>query len=350
MVIIMKEKISGLIHTENIVSLIIIIYLFIIPITHSEYGVMLYMPFLVYIILSLSISLIWGFTGIFSFCQAIFLGVGGYVYCVLYKFFETPALTPLYGLIAIAASALTALVLGLFMFYGGINDVFVGLITLSLSLAVLKFMQTATGDQWKMKGKSGAFDLGGWTGMSQIPRLQIGSFVFNTQAYYLVLLIAVLAIYIALRILQKKKLGHSLIAIRENRGRSELFGYNVPKIQTIVFAIGGAIAGLSGVLYVGINKGITLDRVSVTASSMPIILVAAAGRKNMTGAVIFTVIYYLLDRTLSGTGGLYTPIITGAVLLLVIMLLPEGLFESIFKGIDSLFAKCFKFKTGKASN
>lgn len=341
------KRITNYICTENIVSLFMIIYLFFIPATQSEYGVMLYMPFLVYIILSLSVSLIWGFTGIFSFCQAIFLGVGGYVYCVLYKFFETPALTPLYGLIAVAASALVALVLGLFMFYGGINDVFVGLITLSLSLAVLKFMQTATGDQWQMKGKSGKFDLGGWTGMTQIPRLQIGNFVFNTQAYYFVLLAAVLLVFLILRVLQKKKIGYGLIAIRENRDRSELFGYNVPKIQTIVFAIGGAIAGLSGVLYVGINKGITLDRVSVAASSMPIILVAAAGRKNITGAVIFTIIYYLLDRTLSGTGGLYTPIIIGTVLLLVIMLLPEGLFETIFKKIDGLFSRLIKSRTGK---
>jgi branched-chain amino acid transport system permease protein len=335
----MKNKLSKFYNSESIISIIFFLFLFFSPLFKSEYGVMKSTSITIMVILSLSLTLIWGFTGIFSFSQAIFFGIGGYVYAVCSKLIERPTMTPLYAVIAIGAAMLFAIILGIFMFYGGINDVFVGLITLSISLAMYTFMQTATGDEWKIQGKNGLFDLGGWTGMNGIPRLQVGSFTFNTLAYYYLIAMIILIIFVLFRIIKKSKMGFSMLAIRENRDRSELFGYNVPLIQTIVFSIGAAIAAIAGILYVGNSYTISIDKISITASTMPVILVATAGRKNATGAMIFTFFYYYLDQAFASAGNQYSPIIIGVILIAVVLFLPNGLFDSVFKGLDAFVSK-----------
>ena len=68
-------------------------------------------------------------------------------------------------------------------------------------------------------------------------------------ALYILVLLTVLVIYISMRMMEKKNLGYCLLSIRENRVRSEMFGYNTAFVQMMVFAVSGAIAGLSGVLY-----------------------------------------------------------------------------------------------------
>lgn len=343
----MKEKLLKYISTENIVSVLAFLFLYLIPVIKTEYGVMQFTFFAIMVLLSLSLTLIWGFTGIFSFGQAIFFGIGAYVYAVCSKIFEEPKMTPVYAVIAVVSAALVAAILGIFMFYGGINDVFVGLITLSVSLAIYTFMQTATGAGWMLHGKNGDFDLGGWTGMSSIARLQFGNLELSTIPYYLIIVTIILIVFVIFKKLQKSKLGYSMLAIRENRDRSALFGYNVPLIQTVVFSIGGALAALAGIFYVGNNNDITLERISITASTMPIVLVATAGRKNATGAIIFTLFFYYLDQTLAATGSQYSPIIIGVMLILVVIFLPEGLFSSFFRASDSFFSKLFAKKEGK---
>lgn len=335
----MKTKLRGLIKTENIAAVIIFGYLLMIPSVETAYGLIQYTGILSMVLLSLSLTLVWGYTGIFSFCQAVFFGIGAYVYGTCYKFTENAGMTVIYALIAVLAAALFAAILGFFMFYGGINDVFVGLITLLISLIGYKFMQVAAGDGWQMHGRSGDFDLGGWTGMRGLAAIQFGENKLEADQYYILVFVLVLTAYLALRLICNTRKGHGIMAVRENRDRSALFGYNVPKMQTIVFAAGGAMAALAGILYVGNSKNMTLDKISVSASTMPLVIIATAGRKNPTSAVVFTVIYYLLDNFLASYGSQYSPIIMGLILVIVILVLPAGLFTSLFEGVDGLFAR-----------
>lgn len=317
-------------NTENTVAALLFVYLLIYPFISSEYNIMNMSYFLAMIFLSLSLSLIWGYSGIFSFGQTAFFGVGGYAYAIISMNFNNPNLTLLSFILAILIAGAFAWILGYFMFYGGVNDVFVGLITLCVTLVLATFMAQTAGSQWKI----GDVLLGGDNGINNIPSLTFGSVtLYGTNLYY-VILIVLIVIYILLRKFGSSKFGYSLIAVRENREKSQMFGYNIPFLQTLVFSLGGVLAGLSGVFYAIWGNYMSPSSMAISAAALPVVLVAAAGRKNVTAAVIFSLIYYMFAQYLSVTGTEYAFVILGFVLLIAILLVPQGIIVTIFNLID----------------
>jgi ABC-type branched-subunit amino acid transport system permease subunit len=323
-------------NTENVVAIVLFLGLIVYPLMSSDYSVLNLASFLVMVFISLSVSLIWGYTGIFSSGQSLFFGIGGYVYGILFLNVNEPSLTPIAFILGILAAGLIALILGYFIFYGGVNDMFVGLITLCVTLACETFLAQTAGPEWKI----GKVPLGGYNGINSIPTISLGLgqsvITFDGNKLYYFILILLLAIYIFLRILLVSRWGYAFIAIRENRERSKMFGYNVPFIQTMVFALGGALASFSGILYACWGGYMTPSTMSLSAATLPVVLVAAGGRKNLTAAMIFTLIYLSFSQYLSANGNQYALVILGCVLLLVILFLPEGVIISIFKWTDAL--------------
>lgn len=322
-------------NTENIVGVVLFVGLFLYPLFVSSYKVISLSYFLSMTFLSLSLVLVWGLCGVFSFGQAAFFGVGGYIYAIVAMNLGSSGLTPVALLIGVLAGGLVAGILGYFMFYGGINDVFVGLITLCVTVVIETFMAQTAGSEWKI----GSVLLGGYNGITGIPSISLGSFIFFDNRFYYLVLILFTATYIVLRLLMVSRHGYTLIAIRENRDRTKLLGYNVPKIQTLIFALGGSLAALSGILYATWGSYITPSAMGLTAATLPVVLVAAGGRKNLTAAVIFTLFYYWFSQILSASGNEYALIILGVVLILVILFVPNGIVVALFNWIDKLLFK-----------
>ena len=325
---------------ENSAMAIFFLFALLLPIFMSEYKVTAFSNFYIAAILALSLSLVWGYTGIFSFGAVAFYGVSAYIYAILSLASGNMALTPLFMVIAVLISTLFAAVIGYFMFYGGINDVFVGLITLCVTLVLETFMAQTAGSKWQLLGVA----LGGYNGINKVPTLHLGSFALKGHSFYFFTLLLLAAVYIWMRYISKRKLGYTLIAIRENRLRSQLFGYNVPFIQTAVFAASGAIAALAGVLYTAWGGYITPSAMALTPATIPVVVVAAGGRKNITAAMIFAVLYAWFSQMLSASGSRYALIILGLVLIAAILFVPNGFIASIFDWLDQgLFSK-FKGK------
>jgi ABC-type branched-subunit amino acid transport system permease subunit len=333
----MKLKLN----TENIVSVILFISLFLYPFLSSDYGILNMSNFLTMIFLTLSLSIIWGYTGIFSSGQSVFFGIGGYVYGIFFLNVGDPAVTPLALIGGVVVAAIIAWILGYFMFYGGINDMFVALIMLCVTLAAETFMAQTAGPEWKI----GTVPLGGYNGVNGISPLSVGFgesiITFDgTKFYYLVFFI-LLVIYFFLRKLVVSKWGFALIAVRENSERSQMFGYNVPKIQTIIFTLGGALGSLSGILYAAWGGYMVPTTMSLASATLPLILVAAGGRKNLTAAMLFSLIYSIFSQYLSANGNEYALIILGFILLTVMLFLPEGIIVAFFNLCDRLIQSRF---------
>lgn len=324
-----KRKIFE-VSTENIVFILLLIYLIVYPFLMNAFKVLNMANFLITVLLSLSLSLIWGYTGVISFAQAAFFGLGGYTYAILAKNFINPSLTPLFLILGVGLGFAVALTLGYFMFYGGVNDVFVSIITLCFTLVLETFMAQTAGTKWKI----GKVPLGGFNGINKIPPLSIGSIQITMGKLYLLVTIIVLVVYLWLRSIEKNKIGYTLISIRENRNRSEMLGYNISKIQMVVFGAGGAIAALSGVLYTTWGGYIVPSSMGMAQATIPLVLVAAGGRKNPTAIFLFTLLYLNISQRLAASGSEYSLIILGVILLLVILFVPKGIFHSSFEIID----------------
>ncbi len=95
--------------------------------------------FVVMAILALSMAFIWGFGGILCFGQSAFFGLGAYAYAIaVINMGESTA--PL--LLAIAVPALFAAMLGYFIFYGRLSDVYLAVITLAVTLILYAFINS----------------------------------------------------------------------------------------------------------------------------------------------------------------------------------------------------------------
>jgi urea transport system permease protein len=123
-----------------------------------------------WIFMALGLSLIWGYGGALSFGQTAFFGLAGYAYGILtLNYGSDYGFTILAVVIAVAISAVFAAVLGYFLFFGRISGVFLGIVTLSVTLVFERFMAQTAGPEWAI----GAARLNGFNGMSGMPPLTL---------------------------------------------------------------------------------------------------------------------------------------------------------------------------------
>lgn len=296
--------------------------------------------FLVWVFMALGLSLLWGYTGILSFGQTAFFGLAGYTYGVAsINFGDSAMLGWVSVAIALALPALFAALLGYLMFYGGVRDVFVGIVTLSVTLVFETFMAQTAGPEWTI----GTARLNGFNGMSGMPPLMLRfgghELMFDGPSFFWLALALMVLVYLGLRMLANSSFGNVLVAIRENPDRAEMLGYNVRLYQLVVFVIGSVLAAMSGVLYTLWGSYITPSSMGLTAAALPIIWVAAGGRKDLTATVISTIALLWVSQTLAVYGSQYALVLMGFILLSVVMFAPEGFVVSTVNAIGAKFRR-----------
>ncbi|GAB6859920.1 urea ABC transporter permease [Haloplanus litoreus] len=304
-------------------------FLFVYPALRTTYYVSNTAFLLASAFLGLSLGLVWGYAGIFSFGQVAFYGVAGYTFGVVSINITGPLGTVAGMAVAVFVAAAFAFLIGYFMFYGGVSDVYVAIITLAVTLVLNTFMGQTAGDEWAI----GAARLGGFNGMTEIPSLALG--VGGTAVriadvpYYYFVVGTLLLTYLGLRVLVNSDIGYVMVGIRENEERTELFGYDTQRVKLGTFTLGGALAGFGGVVYASWGNYIDPSVFGLTFAALPIIWVATGGRKWLSGAVIGTYVVSFISQKLSVFGGGFSQVILGGLLLVVILGLPEGFVPQI---------------------
>ncbi|PSP82309.1 urea ABC transporter permease [Halobacteriales archaeon QS_1_68_17] len=278
--------------------------------------------FMVYAFLGLSLSLVWGYAGILSFGQVVFFGVAGYTFGVVAVNFATPAGITAAFFAGIVGGALMAAVLGYFMFYGGVRDVYVTIITLVSTLVLHTFMAQTAGDEWTV-GKAA---LGGFNGMPTIPNLAFGvegaAVRFGSVSFYYLVLVLLVGTYLGLRALVNSDYGRVMVAVREDEDRTRMFGYDVERVKLVVFTVGGALAGLSGVLYAAWGNYVSPQVFELAFASLPVIWASVGGRKTLLGAAAATIGIEFFRNSL---GGEWALVAVGVLLLVFVLGLPGGI-------------------------
>jgi urea transport system permease protein len=303
------------------------------PLVTDSYTVGNTVYFFNWVFMALGLCLIWGYCGALSFGQTAFFGIAGYAYGVTTLNWGTDyGLTLWATLAAVALSAIVAAILGYFLFFGRISGVFLGIVTLAVTLVLERFMAQTAGPEWHI----GSARLNGFNGMNGMPSLTIpwpgesGPLVLapDLPLYYVVLALLVL-VYLALRILVNSSFGNVLVAIRENPARATMLGYDVRKYQLVAFVIGSSLAGLSGVLYTTWGQYITPSSMGITAAALPIVWVAVGGRSDLTATLLGTIILIGGFQALTVYGSQYALVAMGLLLVATVLLAPEGLIMAL---------------------
>ncbi len=150
----------------------------------------------------------------------------------------------------------------------------------------------------------------------------------------LIVVVSFVSMVFLLVIVNKTKLGRAMRAVSENPSVALLMGISVNKIITITFMLGATLAGIAGVLislnynFVHFTMGFILGLKAFTAAVL-------GGIGNLTGAVFGGLLLgiieslgagYIGDLTNGFLGSHYQDIFSFAILILVLLFKPSGLF------------------------
>jgi urea ABC transporter permease protein UrtC len=291
------------------------------PLVVDLYTLLQITLYVIFAILALSLAFIWGYGGILCFGHSVFFGLGAYAYAVgIINIGESTL--PL--LIAMALPAAFAAGLGYFMFYGRISDVYVGVITLTVTLIFYNVVNSTAGPQYHI----GEAMLGGFNGMPNVPSLNVPFQPDNTlepEGMFILCGAILLIVYFGLHALLRTRFGRVLVAVRENEQRVEFLGYDSRLHKLIAFAIGGAIAGLSGCLFTAWGNFVSPTAFSVVQSAQIIIWLMVGGPGTLLGPVIGAMFISWLTVKIGTQQTVNANVVLGGILLVFVLLVPKGI-------------------------
>jgi len=308
------------------IGVLLLVVGFTLAVAVPDYQAQEWSLWVIYGLLALSFTFVWGHAGIFSFGQAAFFGVGGYAYGVTGIDLSLTTNETLTGLVAAAVvAALFAAALGYFIFYGNVGDVYVAIITLAVTLVLLTVMSSTADPTYHI----GAAALGGYNGLVGVPPLMLpgsgGPVLLDSNALFAVCVGIAVVVAVLLSILRRRPFGRIVAGVRENELRTSLLGYDIRRYKLVSFVIGGAVAGLAGGLYAAWGLFINPAVFGLQQAALVAIWVLVGGRDSIVGAFVGVALVQGLSSTLGGSGGSATPIVLGAVLIAVVLAVPRGL-------------------------
>ena len=259
-----------------------LIFVFIVPQITELYIINDMTVFAVMATLALSLALVWGFGGILSLGQSVFFGIGGYVYAITVLNTGDSTIPILLGVVVPMAFAA---VLGYFMFYGRISDIYLAVITLTVSLIFYHLIVSTSGGQWRI-GKS---PIGGYNGIPGLPPINVpgdpSARLGFEDKYYLSVIVLFLT-YFGIRWLLATRFGRVAVSIRENEARTELIGYDARAYKLALYAIGAGIGGLAGVLYANWGGFISPVVFNIFFTAQIIVWVMVGGLGTLVGPML----------------------------------------------------------------
>ena len=295
----------------------------------------------IYMILTVGLDLLSGFTGLMSLGHAAFLAIGAYTSAILVDQAGLPFELSL---------IITPIIVGLFGFVIGfpalrIEGMYLGLTTLGFGF-IVKRLIIAFRD---------------WTGGSaglHVSKASIFGFTANNDwdNYFMIYTFSILAIIVSRRII-KSKLGRAFMAIRDSEQAAQASGINLAKYKMLSFFISGMFAGFAGVLFAHTNHFISTDHFDILLSIFFIVMVLVGGMGSIYGAVLGTLFIVLMENLLIPLfedgisnyihleAGDFHAFIFGLILLLFIIFQPLGLYGMWLK--MRMYWKLFPFNPRK---
>jgi ABC-type branched-subunit amino acid transport system permease subunit len=307
------------------VGVVGIVLLVALPFLLDTFAVLQITLYAIFGILALSLAFIWGYGGILCFGHSAFFGLGAYAYAVAVINMGDSTIP---ALIAIALPALFAAGLGYFMFYARISDVYVGVITLTVTLIFYNVVNSTAGPKYHI----GDALLGGFNGMPNVPSLNIPFLPDDTlepTGMFVLAASTLLLVYFGLHAVLRTRFGRVLVAVRENEQRVEFLGYDGRLHKLVAFSIGGALAGLAGCLFVSWGNYVSPTVFGVVQSAQIIIWLMVGGAGTLLGPVIGSAAISWLTVEIGKQQLVNANVVLGAILLLFVLLVPKGIAPSI---------------------
>jgi len=296
--------------------------------------------FLALAIAALGIDLIWGYTGLLSLGHGVFFAIGGYALAMHLKLqipptasSQLPEFMNLYGvtelpwfwqpfysfpfsaLAVVLIPAILGALLGYLVFRNRIRGVYFSILTQAATIVFFNFFN---GQQKLINGTNGLTDFKTLFGATVNDR--------DTQyIFYILTILFLAATYALCRWLTSGRFGRLLVAIRDDEVRLRFSGYNPTGYKVLVFAISAGLAGIAGALFT-VQTGIISPKAMDIAFSIEMVIwVAVGGRATLSGAILGALLVNFGKSFLSEQFPEVWLFFQGALFLIVVTVLPDGL-------------------------
>lgn len=247
----------------------------------------------------LGLSLLTGFTGMFSFGHAGFMAIGAYAAATMTMKFGFPFFA------ALLVGGIAAMIVSLF----------IGRLTLNLKGDYFCIATLGFGEAIRLILDNVQY-FGGARGLSSIPTV-------GKTTLINVIIINIIAIYVLVSIIRSRH-GRNMVAIREEELAAQTIGIDVFKYKMIALAISALYAGISGGMlahYLGYIQPVMFKMVKSTELT---IIVIFGGLGSVSGSVIGTILLTFLPEILRSFYN-WRLVIYGAAVILIMISRPQGL-------------------------
>jgi branched-chain amino acid transport system permease protein len=279
------------------------------PAALDTYTVNILVRSFVYAATALTVDILWGYCGILTFGQAAFFGIGAYAAGIAFTYIGFSPQTAILALVAgIAVSAGVAAIVGWISFFHGASPLYVAIVTLALPIIVVQLLYSG----------------GTFTGSSS-GLVGYGTFDLSVEAWFVITGIGLVALTAAAWFFVNSDFGRVLVAIRENEQRCAYLGINTSAVKIVLMIVMAMIAALAGYAYAGYTVVVAPEIASFVFGTELVMWVALGGRGTLVGPVVGAVAIDLTSAYLSGNLPFVWKLIVGAIFVLVIVILPQGL-------------------------
>jgi branched-chain amino acid transport system permease protein len=255
-------------------------------------------------VFALSVNLLVGHSGIATFGQAAFFGIGAYAI----------AATSQHG-VAVSFGLIAAMILG-----AAASAVVAGIAARAEGMAVMMLTLAVSQGLFSVMNRSSF--MGGANGT---PVVLVDWFSTTSMAYwYSMLAISAVAAWLMWVVL-RSPFGLSMRAIRDDPLRVVHFGVSVRLFRSVMFVIAGAFGGLAGGLFACTSQAVDPSVFNWTVSGSALIMALVGGLYSAWGPVLGATMIVLLNYYLSTLMPALWTFFLGIVVAVVVIVLPHGL-------------------------
>lgn len=301
---------------EKLGWVLLIVALAALPKALGPYYTNLFVTFAIFAVFSVSLNMLLGYTGLFSFGHAMFFGVGGYGTALALKHISGLPLLP-----ALGAGILAALLLASIL-----CPIVVRLSGTAFAMLHLAFAQVMYVLALKLRAITGGED---GIGNFPIPPFTIpgvASFPMKDSPenfYYFAITVLGLSLWL-MWFFTKTPFGQIQLGIRENAKRVDYLGFKVPQSKAVIYLASALFAGVAGAIYGLFHNLVSADgALGALVSFAPIINIMLGGIGTFLGPILGTAIFQIIEELVSRFTD-KVELVMGLTFVLVIMYAPMG--------------------------
>jgi len=272
---------------------------------NADYLVLLAADSGVFVLLAIGLNVVVGFAGLLDLGYAAFFAIGSYTYGMLAS--QQLIGSPIHH--ALHVPFWIALVLGTFIAAGAgallgaptlrLRGDYLAIVTLGFGEIVPRFFRNMKDWTSGVNGIS-ALDVptlpfwitGPWANTQLAIEQNFRFTSFNATAWYVLIIILVVASVIGVNNLYRSRLGRAWMAVREDETAAAAMGVNTVNTKLLAFAIGASFSGFAGAFYGAKLSLVSPDSFGFIVSITILSMVVLGGMGNIPGAMIGALLLY----------------------------------------------------------